>query len=116
MAKRLTLKEKVMKLITAKHTAADLSEASQYLAHIAKRSLRISLRPGTNVTFNKPGASSRRLPHGTPGTVVRVNQKTVSVDFGPRGEWRVPATLLKVGGKGAQDRMAGVKATIFRGH
>ena len=45
MGKRLTLKEKVQRLITAKHTAADLSEASQYLAHVAKRSLRISLRP-----------------------------------------------------------------------
>lgn len=100
MAKRLTLKEKVRRLITEKHSAADLSEAARYLDHVAKRSLRIELRPGTNVTFNKPGDRSRRLPHKSEGTVIRVNQKTVSVDFGPRGEWRIPATLLKVGGNG----------------
>ena len=104
MAKRLTLKEKVMKLITDKHTAADLTEASRYLEHVAKRSLRLAMRPGTNVTFNKPGDRSRRLPHGSEGTVVRVNQKTVSVDFGPRGEWRVGPSLLTVGGKGTPPR------------
>lgn len=100
MGKRLTLKEKVKRLITEKTTAQDLSEAARYLSHVAKRSLRIALRPGTNVTFNKPGDRSRRLPHGSEGTVVRVNQKTVSVDFGPRGEWRVGPSLLKVGGNG----------------
>lgn len=112
MGKRLTLKEKVQRLITAKHTAADLSEAARYLEHVAKRSLRLAMRPGTNVLFNKPGDRGRRLPHKSEGTVVRVNQKTVSVDFGPRGEWRIPPSLLKVGGKGAPDRMAGVTVEL----
>jgi hypothetical protein len=100
MAKRLTLKDKVQRLITEKHTAGDLTEAARYLEWVAKQSLRRELRPGTNVTFHKPGDRSK-LPHGSEGTVVRVNQKTVSVDFGPRGEWRIPPALLKVGGKGA---------------
>ena len=111
MGKRLTLKEKVRKLLTPQHTAADLSEAARYLEHVAKRSLHRELRPGTNVTFNKPGDRSR-LPHGSKGTVLRVNQKTVSVDFGPRGEWRIPPTLLKVGGTGAPDRVAGVNVSL----
>lgn len=100
MGKRLTLKEKVERAVTEKHTAADISEAVRYLEWRMKRLLRSNLRPGTNVTYNKPGDRSR-LPHGSEGTVLRVNQKTVSVDFGPRGEWRIPPALIKVGGKGA---------------
>lgn len=100
MGKRLTLKEKVKRLITEKHSAADLTEAARYLDWVAKNSLRREMRPGTSVTFHKPGDRSK-LPHGSEGTVLRVNQKTVSVDFGPRGEYRVPPSMLRVGGKGA---------------
>lgn len=107
MAKRLTLKDKVKRLITEKHTAADLAEAARYLDWVAKQSLRRAMRPGTNVTFNKPGATGR-LRHGSEGTVLRVNQKSVSVNFGPRGEWRIPPALLTVGGKGAPVTQFGV--------
>ncbi len=103
MGKRLTLRAKVERAVTEKHTAADIGEAIHYLEWRMKRLLRSNLRPGTNVTFNKPGDRSRRLPHGSQGTVLRVNQKTVSVDFGPRGEWRIPPALLKVGGSGAPE-------------
>lgn len=113
MGKRLTLKEKVMKLVTEKHTATDLTEASRALEYVAKRILRVEMRPGTNVTFNKPGDGTRRLPHGSQGTVVRVNQKTVSVDFGPRGEWRVGPSLLTVGGTGAPQRKLGTTVELI---
>lgn len=101
MGKRLTLRQKVERLITEKTTTAEISEAARLLEWHAKRRVRAELRPGTNVTFHKPGDRSRRLPHGSEGTVIRANQKTVTVDFGPRGEWRVGPALLKVGGKGA---------------
>ena len=51
--------------------------------------------PGQSVRFT--GEGSFRLPKETVGRVRKVNQRTVSVDFGTfGGSWRVDASLLDV--------------------
>ena len=53
----------------------------------------ILFRPGQSVMFT--GEGSFRLPRGTIGRVRKVNQRTVSADFGTfGGSWRVDASLL----------------------
>ena len=51
-------------------------------------------RPGQQVRFT--GGDGRKLPKGAEGQVRKVNQRTVSVDFGIYGHsWRVDASLLE---------------------
>jgi len=42
------------------------------------------------------GRGSSRLPHGAEGTILKINQRSVCVDFGQYGNrWRVDAALLE---------------------
>jgi hypothetical protein len=53
----------------------------------------VLFRPGQCVAF--AGEGSLRLPKGSVGRVRKVNQRSVSVDFGSyAGAWRVDAALL----------------------
>lgn len=48
------------------------------------------------------GKGSNRLPAGTAGRIKSVNQRTVTVDFGPLGEWRIGGQLLRKAAAGKQ--------------
>ncbi|MDD4869559.1 MAG: hypothetical protein PHR77_03275 [Kiritimatiellae bacterium] len=41
------------------------------------------------------GSDSPILPRGTEGTILKINAKSVSVDFASFGRWRLPAMLLE---------------------
>lgn len=40
------------------------------------------------------GQNSHRLPHGAEGRVIKINTRSVTVDFGAFGRWRISASLL----------------------
>jgi len=52
------------------------------------------LRPGSKVQMTQEHWSKK--PWDSIGTVERVNQKTISVDFGKGGKWRVSKSMLQI--------------------
>lgn len=106
MSKRVTLAERVMRLVEAEHSAEEINEAARALGSEAKdrraqrdRAAIVLFRPGDAVVVTH---GSRRLPAGTPGKVVNLGQKNVTVDFGVYRTWRVPAGWLTKGGAGPE--------------
>ena len=70
-----------------------LAECHRRRAEISRKKT-LLFRPGQRVKFN--GEDSKKLPTGAEGQVRKINQRTVSVDFGLHGSrWRVDACLLE---------------------
>ena len=59
----------------------------------ASRQRALRFRPSQSVKFT--GDTSNKLPKGAEGVVIRVNERTVAVEFGEFGRWRVDAALLE---------------------
>jgi len=104
MSKKGTLAERVLGLIGPEHSAEEVNDVARaLLAEVkARRAQRdrvaiVQFRSGDAVTMVH---GSGRLPAGTPGRVVNLGQKNVTVDFGVYKIWRVPAGWLAKGGAG----------------
>jgi len=72
-------------------------EEVRKVADAAKNRLKsltkMSLRAGSKVQMLEKHQGAR--PYDTIGRVERVNKKTVSVDFGTQGKWRVGPDMLQ---------------------
>lgn len=108
----LKLKDEIKKLLVGREFA-DIEEASKYLREICKglhdRAIREAL-----LTFNVgdkvqviPAKGTRRLPALAVGTVERLGQKNLTVNFGKYLTWRVPATFLQAAPAGAAVKEVG---------
>jgi len=82
------------------HIVNDMKEVEEVrkVADAAKNRLKdltkLKLRKGSKVQMLKKHQGAR--PYDTVGTVERVNTKTISVNFGTQGKWRVGVDMLKM--------------------
>lgn len=93
MGKALSVMEKIKRAVEGVTDAAELMRAANWLQAQARYRAKVMFRKGSKVRFTKGHA---RLPAGSVGEVLRVNQKTVTVRFGDFNEWRVPPSMLEM--------------------
>lgn len=109
MGAKLTLAEKVLRLARECPDDAEIEPAARALwdemkARHAQRDrlALVAFRKGDNVVMAQQ--DQPRLPKGTPGRVVNLGQKRLTVDFGVYRRWRIPAGWITKGGDGPKGR------------